>query len=66
MGDKKVKKKTVRAKKGSYFDAKGDKLERKKKFCPKCGPGIFMASHKNRDSCGKCGYTEMKTGENLS
>ncbi len=28
--------------------------------CPKCGPGFFMALHKNRTSCGKCGYTEMK------
>ena len=28
--------------------------------CPKCGPGSFMAIHKNRTHCGKCGYTEMK------
>ncbi|MBI4043241.1 MAG: 30S ribosomal protein S27ae [Candidatus Diapherotrites archaeon] len=33
---------------------------KKKKFCPKCGAGIFMAEHSDRSSCGKCGYTEWK------
>ena len=28
--------------------------------CPKCGAGTFMAVHKNRVSCGKCGYSEFK------
>ncbi|MEM3127061.1 MAG: 30S ribosomal protein S27ae [Candidatus Woesearchaeota archaeon] len=37
----------------------GGKLERKNRSCPKCGPGIFMAKHKDREACGKCGYTEM-------
>lgn len=32
----------------------------KNKSCPKCGPGVFLAEHANRVSCGKCGYTEMK------
>lgn len=32
----------------------------KNKSCPKCGPGVFMASHKDRVACGKCGYTEKK------
>ncbi|MBI2133783.1 30S ribosomal protein S27ae [Candidatus Woesearchaeota archaeon] len=41
------------------YDAKGG-LKRKNKFCPKCGPGNFLAEHKNRTSCGKCGYAEMK------
>lgn len=31
-----------------------------KKTCPKCGPGVFMAEHKDRFTCGKCGYTEFK------
>ena len=34
------------------------KIERKNRYCSKCGPGIFMAAHKDRVSCGKCGYTE--------
>jgi small subunit ribosomal protein S27Ae len=32
----------------------------KNKTCPKCGPGVFLANHKDRESCGKCGYTEKK------
>ena len=28
--------------------------------CPKCGPGVFLADHKDRLSCAKCGYTEPK------
>lgn len=26
---------------------------------PTCGPGVFLAIHKDRKSCGKCGYTKM-------
>jgi len=33
---------------------------KKKKSCPKCGPGIHLAEHKDRLSCGKCGYYEKK------
>lgn len=31
------------------------------KHCVKCGPGIFLAQHKDRLSCGKCHYTEFLT-----
>lgn len=47
-------------KKGSFYDGKGAK---KANFCPKCGPGIFMAKHKDRQTCGKCGYTEFNKKE---
>jgi len=30
------------------------------RYCPKCGPGVRLAEHQNRWSCGKCRYTEMK------
>ncbi len=40
------------------YDVKGSSL-RKTVFCPKCGPGVFLGMHKDRVSCGKCGYTEM-------
>jgi small subunit ribosomal protein S27Ae len=40
------------------YEKKGDKAERKNKFCPKCGDGVFMAKHKDRLSCGKCHYME--------
>ncbi|MEM3397327.1 MAG: 30S ribosomal protein S27ae [Thermoplasmata archaeon] len=42
------------------YEVSGDKLNRKKKTCPKCGPGYFLAEHENRVSCGRCGYTEFK------
>lgn len=32
----------------------------KNKSCPKCGPGVFLADHKDRVSCGKCSYSERK------
>ncbi|HIH22082.1 MAG: 30S ribosomal protein S27ae [Candidatus Diapherotrites archaeon] len=51
-----VKKKT----KSALYETKGDALARKNKFCPKCGAGVFMAEHKDRLACGKCGYAEWK------
>ncbi len=42
----------------TYFKINGDKVERLKKHCPKCGPGVFLAQHKDRLTCGKCGYME--------
>jgi small subunit ribosomal protein S27Ae len=35
------------------------KLHRKRKVCPRCGAGVFLAEHEDRYSCGKCGYTEF-------
>jgi len=32
----------------------------KNKTCPKCGAGVFLAEHKDRRTCGKCGYSERK------
>jgi len=48
-------KKTVTAKKDKEI-----KAYTKHKYCPKCGPGVYLAEHKDRRSCGKCGYTEKK------
>jgi ubiquitin-small subunit ribosomal protein S27Ae len=53
---KKEKKKKVKIKKGNYY--KDGKKTRK--ACTKCGPAVMMAEHKNRYSCGTCGYTETK------
>lgn len=44
----------------SLYNITGEKAERKNKFCPKCGPGMFLAAHKDRVTCGKCAYTEFK------
>jgi len=30
------------------------------KSCPRCGAGVRLAEHKDRRSCGKCGYFEKK------
>ncbi|MFQ6009821.1 MAG: 30S ribosomal protein S27ae [Candidatus Aenigmatarchaeota archaeon] len=30
------------------------------KFCPRCGPGVFVGVHKDRVACGKCGYAEVQ------
>ena len=46
--------------KKDYYAIEGGKLERKRRSCPKCGPGVFLAEHKDRSTCGKCGYTEFK------
>ena len=43
------------------YEVTDGKLVRKKQFCPEegCGPGVFLAVHKDRLSCGKCGYTKF-------
>jgi len=45
---------------GAYFKVEGAKVTTAKKYCPRCGPGIMMADHKDRITCGKCGYTEFR------
>jgi small subunit ribosomal protein S27Ae len=53
-------------KKTEFFKVEGDRITRVRKYCPKCGPAVFLADHKDRFSCGKCGYTEFKGGGKLS
>ena len=47
--------------KHSKYSIEDGKLIRKE-TCPEpnCGPGVFLAVHKDRKSCGKCGYTVTK------
>jgi small subunit ribosomal protein S27Ae len=47
--------------KREVFKVEGDKIVRQRRSCPKCGDAVFLADHKDRYSCGKCGYTEFKT-----
>ncbi len=42
-----------------YYKIDGDKITRERKICSRCGRGVFMSSHKDRRSCGKCGLTEF-------
>lgn len=43
-----------------FYKISGDKVERIKRECPRCGKGVFMAVHKDRLTCGKCSYTEFQ------
>jgi small subunit ribosomal protein S27Ae len=43
-----------------FYEISGNKAKKIKPSCPRCGPGVFLGEHKNRNSCGKCGYTEFK------
>lgn len=47
-------------KKWEKYELEGETLKRKR-TCPKCGPGVFLAEHGDRYSCGACGYMEKKS-----
>jgi small subunit ribosomal protein S27Ae len=49
-------------KKYEFFKVDGNKINRVRRHCMKCGPAVFLGEHKDRFSCGKCGYTEYKGG----
>ncbi len=49
----------VAEEKGKGKAKAGLRLHRTRKVCPRCGAGVFLAEHKDRYSCGKCGYTEF-------
>ena len=59
-----AKKGAAKTRKSSLYKIEGGKLIRLRKSCPRCGSGVFLAQHKNRASCGKCGYSETKTAPN--
>jgi small subunit ribosomal protein S27Ae len=42
------------------YKIEGEVATRLRKECPRCGKGYFMAEHKDRLSCGHCGYTTFK------
>jgi small subunit ribosomal protein S27Ae len=51
-----VKKKSYKY--SANYEVSGTSVKRKKKSCPKCGAGVFLAEHKDRRTCGKCSYME--------
>ena len=53
MAKKDKKKKEKRKRKSHKYKPGG-------KHCPKCGAGVRLGDHKDRKSCGKCGYYEKK------
>lgn len=50
------------SKKYTKYKIEGNILKRER-FCPRCGPGIFLMHSNARYYCGKCGYTEFETGK---
>lgn len=54
-------KKHVQSKRWLLYDFETKKSKRK--TCPKCGAGVFLAQHKDRLSCGNCSYTEFSKKE---
>jgi len=54
---KKKRKPKKPSEKWKKYNSKGKLPEAK--FCPRCGPGIFLAKHGNRLFCGRCHYTEF-------
>ena len=62
MAKRQVKNK-VPSQRWKLYEVKDGKIIRKNPTSPKEGPGIFMAVHKNRKTCGKSGYTEFKKAE---
>jgi ubiquitin-small subunit ribosomal protein S27Ae len=43
------------------YKIEGEVATHLRKECPRCGKGYFMAEHKDRQSCGHCGFTNFKT-----
>lgn len=52
----KSKKKHTKVQVWKLYEVKDGKAIRKKEKCPRCGPGVFIASYKTRKYCGKCGW----------
>ena len=66
MTEKTESKKAKKKIKGAYalYKIEQGKLIRLLPNCERCGPGYFMADHKNRYTCGHCGFTRYKQTEN--
>lgn len=47
------------SKKYTKYKIDGDKITRER-FCPRCGPGIFLLNSNGRLYCGKCHYSEFQ------
>lgn len=42
------------------YSLQEEKVARSRRFCPRCGPGVFLAEHEDRFTCGNCKYSETK------
>lgn len=57
---KKPHKNKATSKKYTKYKIEGDKVIRER-FCPRCGPGIFLTNSKGKIYCGKCHYSEFES-----
>lgn len=60
------KKKHTKVQVWKLYSVSGNEIKRKNEPCPRCGPGTFLASYKNRKYCGKCGFAEIKEEKRIS
>jgi small subunit ribosomal protein S27Ae len=44
----------------AMYKIEGNKVNRARPICERCGPGYFMADHHDRYTCGHCGFTRYK------
>ncbi len=58
---KKKRKPKKPSKRWQKYKITSGKIELTHRFCPRCGPGIFLAKSKSGDRlyCGRCHYTEF-------
>jgi len=57
--DKKKEEKGIHA----LYKIEDEKVTRLRPTCERCGAGYFMAKHKDRYTCGHCGFTRYKQAE---
>jgi small subunit ribosomal protein S27Ae len=61
--EKKVEKKKEEKGIHALYKVEGEKVTRLRPTCERCGPGYFMANHRDRYTCGHCGFTRYKQVE---
>ncbi len=44
----------------ALYKVENEKVTRLRPTCERCGPGYFMADHRDRYTCGHCGFTRYK------
>ena len=47
----------------TLYTVQGAEAARNREACPRCGKGTWLAKHKNRAYCGRCGYTIFERRE---
>ena len=52
------------SKKYKKYKIEGDKITRER-FCPRCGPGVFLMNSGGRIYCGKCHYSEFESKKEI-